>query len=107
MPRRCAARANRNCLQVSDIHRPHAGFWRTATPSVKRAIRLRWIRLLRAAMTTAVLAAPTFAFAQAAELQAQPGQFQLKLSGFQNLDLSDASANSVGAISRSEGLSTG
>jgi hypothetical protein len=58
--------------------------------------------LLRAAVTLALLAAPAFALAQAGDLQAQPGQFQLKLSGFQNLDLAAASGNSVGAGSESE-----
>ncbi|MGC1302005.1 MAG: hypothetical protein WA840_06495 [Caulobacteraceae bacterium] len=50
----------------------------------------------------ALLAIPTFAFAQAGELQTQPGQFALKLSGFQNLDLSDATRHAGGGNSESE-----
>src|SRR5579859_715729 len=72
------------------------------TPCVARTFHAarRW--LLCAAAPMAFLALPTFAFAQAGELETQPGQFQVKLSGFQNLDLSGASAHSVGGNSETE-----
>jgi hypothetical protein len=56
----------------------------------------------RLALISALSAAPSFALAQAAGLEAQPGQFALKLSGFQNLDVSDAANHGAGGNSESE-----
>ena len=104
----CAARDSRTALRPPlPPHRPKViepapCIGGDVTPCVARTFHTarRW--LLGIAAPIAFLALPTFAFAQAGELETQPGQFQLKLSGFQNLDLSDASAHSVGGNSESE-----
>jgi hypothetical protein len=58
--------------------------------------------LLRATIPIVLCAAPTVAFAQAHDLEAQPGQFQVKLSGFGNFNLGDTTADSAGVGSESE-----
>lgn len=69
-----------------------------------------WIRAWRSctqravfsAFAAAVIGLPSAALAQSADLQAQPGHFALKLSGFQNLDLADATSYGGGGNSKSE-----
>jgi hypothetical protein len=50
----------------------------------------------------AAISAPVAALAQAADLQAKPGQFVVKLSGFENLDVADATGHGAGGNSESE-----
>jgi hypothetical protein len=64
---------------------------------------LSWIyRRVTRAVALGALACPGAAFAQAADLEVPPGQAVLKLSGFENLDLADATGPGVGSGSESE-----
>ena len=58
--------------------------------------------LFAVAMSLAAACDPGAALAQAADLQGKPGQFLVKLSGFENFDPGDAAGHGAGADSESE-----
>lgn len=68
-----------------------------------RQRRMHYSRILASALASfTCLAFPAEVFAQSADLQAQPGHFALKTSGFENIDLADATGYAGGGNSESE-----